>query len=404
MNPLLFPPSRLARSVLHTQSDERLAELAGFGSEAAFETIVARYRRSLVRHCGRVVGESDAEEAVQNALVRAHGALVRGDRVQNLGGWLHAIAYNSALNVLRARAARPELPHPDCCDAADHHDEPLEHRHRFGEVIAAVQSLPARQREAIVMRELEGRSYDEIAQRLDSSEGAVRQLLHRARGALRERMGAFLGAEPILRWLLESGSGPTVARLSALGCGSALTAKLCATALVPSVVAGGAASLPHGHGAAPRTNAIHAAAPRASVARPVASSRLVAAPEVWRITSPPLTRFAKPRLQAAGATTTGAAAGTAASGAQTGAGHAQPSRPLVFESSRAPASMPPGGRPQSQPSQPGSGSSQASPQTSQSQQQPMGGTAPSEDPRSGAGGVREATQHYGGGPDGATGP
>ena len=65
---------------------------------------------SLLRHCSRIVGESDAEEAVQDALIKAHQALTRGDDVHNLRAWLHAIANNAARNMLRARAARPELP------------------------------------------------------------------------------------------------------------------------------------------------------------------------------------------------------------------------------------------------------------------------------------------------------
>jgi RNA polymerase sigma-70 factor (ECF subfamily) len=75
-------------------------------------------------------------------------------------------------------------------------------------VVAAVQSLPERQRDAIVMRELEGRSYEEIADRMGASHGAVRQLLSRARIAIRERLGALAGAEPLVRWALGSGSGP----------------------------------------------------------------------------------------------------------------------------------------------------------------------------------------------------
>jgi RNA polymerase sigma-70 factor (ECF subfamily) len=79
------------------QGDERLAELAGLGSEAAFEAIVHRYRRALLAHCAHVVGESDADEAVQEALLKAHRALAGGTPVHSLGPWLHAIAHNSAL-------------------------------------------------------------------------------------------------------------------------------------------------------------------------------------------------------------------------------------------------------------------------------------------------------------------
>jgi RNA polymerase sigma factor (sigma-70 family) len=236
MNPRLLPSARLARSVLRTQSDERLTELARHGSDAAFETLVTRYRRSMVRHCDGVVGHTDAEEAVQNALLNAHNALSRGDSVRNVGPWLHAIAHNAALNILRARASRPEGATADC-EQVEHHDLSAERRQDLREVIDALQSLPLRQRDAIVMRELEGLSYEEIAARMGSSSGAVRQLLNRARNAIRERLTVLPGTEPLIRWFAGgSGPGPMAARLGALAGGCAVTAKLCVAALVPATI------------------------------------------------------------------------------------------------------------------------------------------------------------------------
>ncbi|HUO69693.1 MAG TPA: sigma-70 family RNA polymerase sigma factor [Solirubrobacteraceae bacterium] len=237
MNPGLIPPSRLARSVLRTQSDERLTELARAGSDAAFEALVARYRHALLRRCARVVGDTDADEAVQDALLRAHAALARGEPVRNVRPWLHAIAHNSALNLLRARASRPECV-PNAREAIDQEDHAPQQREQLREVLTAVAELPARQRDAIVMRELEGRSYEEIAAQLGTTGGAVRQLLNRARNAMRDRLGALAGATPLLRWALDTGNGAAVARIGALSGGCALTAKLCTAALVPGVVGG----------------------------------------------------------------------------------------------------------------------------------------------------------------------
>ncbi len=233
MNPL--HPPRDARSVLRTQSDERLTELARHGSDAAFETLVTRYRRSLVGHCGRVLGHADAEEAVQNALVNAHHALRRGDSVRSIGPWLHAIAHNAALNILRSRASRRECAYTDPHQLHQRHDPAVEHREELRELVEVMQALPLRQRDAIVMRELEGLSYDEIAARLGSSSGAVRQLLNRARHSIRERLGALTGLEPLIRWFADGGSAPSVARLGALAGGCAVTAKLCTVALIPGV-------------------------------------------------------------------------------------------------------------------------------------------------------------------------
>jgi RNA polymerase sigma factor (sigma-70 family) len=233
MNPRLVPPARLARSVLRTQSDERLTELARSGSDAAFEALVARHRHALVRHCARLLGNADAEEAVQEALLRAHAALRRGDPVRRIAPWLHVIAHNAALNLLRSRSARETSPLRDG-DCEGKEDRSLEQRLALRELVSAVASLPERQRSAIVMRELEGRTYAEIADRLGSSPGAVRQLLNRARGSVRDRLAALL---PWGSMLLGGGNGAAGARIGALSNACTVTVKVCA-ALIPAAALG----------------------------------------------------------------------------------------------------------------------------------------------------------------------
>jgi RNA polymerase sigma factor (sigma-70 family) len=88
--------------LLRTQTDERLVALAAAGHERAFEAIVERYRRPLLRHCRRYLPEARAEDALQQALVSAWGALRRGDEVRALRPWLHRIVHNTSLNALRA--------------------------------------------------------------------------------------------------------------------------------------------------------------------------------------------------------------------------------------------------------------------------------------------------------------
>lgn len=314
MNPLLFPPSRLARSVLHSESDERLAALAQAGSDAAFEAIVTRHRHGLVRLCARIVGDTDAEEAVQNAIISAHLALARGDRVHNLGPWLRAIAHNASLNILRARAARPEYPDGGQ-QLTEAHEDPAARREQLGELVAAVQSLPQRQRHAIVMRELEGRSYDEIADRLGSTNGAVRQLLNRARAAVRDRLAVLPGLEPLARWLSGGSSGAAGARIGALAGGCTLSAKLCASALVPAVIAGGAGAglvpaLPRPTTTTTKRRAAPARSRSASVGsprpRPTATPRPTAAPRPTATPRPAVTSTRAPvrGVPAAGANST----------------------------------------------------------------------------------------------------
>src|SRR3954454_12024206 len=88
--------------LLRTQSDERLVALARSGHARAFEAIVERYRRPLLRACRRVLPEARAEDAVQQALLAAGTALERGYEVRELRPWLFRVAHNTALNQLRA--------------------------------------------------------------------------------------------------------------------------------------------------------------------------------------------------------------------------------------------------------------------------------------------------------------
>ena len=276
VNPRLLPPAAVARSVLRAQSDTRLTDLARAGSEPAFEAIVARHRRSLVRYCARVVGDADAEEATQDALLKAHTALLRGDQVRRLAPWLHVIAHNTALSYLRARSSRPQT-----ADLGSDHfaviDSSAESRDELRDVLAAVKALPERQRDALVMRELEGRSYDEIAARLGSSHGAVRQLLNRARHSVRERVGALLPVGPLVRWALAGAGGAEAAGGATVSGACVLGAKACAAALIPATVALIVSAPAPRH----RANARHTR-PGASTTydRPAAPSRRVYGPAV----------------------------------------------------------------------------------------------------------------------------
>jgi RNA polymerase sigma factor (sigma-70 family) len=239
----LLAPARLAgRSVLRSQSDERLVDLVRAGSEPAFEAIVARYRGALLRYCRNILPDARAEDAVQQTLVSAFNAMKQNDADINLRPWLYRIAHNTALNALRDRGLRhAELE--ESFDGVERPDQATERRQHLREVLGAVQSLPERQRDAVVLRELEGRSYEEIAGELGVTGGAVRQLLNRARNTLRAGMTAVTPMPLLLRipWS-EAGEPATarVAELVAVGGTGAAAGKLAATALVTGAVAGGA--------------------------------------------------------------------------------------------------------------------------------------------------------------------
>jgi len=247
----LFHPARLARRpVLSTQSDERLVDLVRAGSESAFETIVERYRRALMRYVSRLLAPERAEDVVQQAFVKAYEAMHRDGAELNLRPWLYRIAHNTALNALRDRGLRhDELD--ERIDGVERPDQALERSEGLRELLVAVQALPERQRDAILLRELEGRSYEEIALALGVTGGAVRQLLNRARNSLRSAAAALTPLPLLTRLASGDSTEPVAARVAELvGVGAAgsgpVMAKVCATALVTGVVVGGVAVVPEG--------------------------------------------------------------------------------------------------------------------------------------------------------------
>ena len=245
----LFHPARLARRpVLSTQSDERLVDLVRAGSEPAFETIVERYRRALMRYVSRLLPPERAEDVVQQAFVNAYEAMQRGGAELNLKPWLYRIAHNTALNALRDRGLRHDQL-DESIDGVERPDQALERAQGLRDVLVAVQALPNRQRDAIVLRELEGRSYAEIALALGVTDGAVRQLLNRARNSLRAAAAAITPMPLLTRLASSDPAEPVTARVAEMvGVGAAgsgaLMAKVCATALVTGAVVGGVAVAP----------------------------------------------------------------------------------------------------------------------------------------------------------------
>jgi RNA polymerase sigma factor (sigma-70 family) len=228
--------------VLSTQSDERLVDLVRAGSDPAFEAIVERYRRALMRYVSRLLPPERAEDVVQQSFVKAYEAMHRGSAELNLKPWLYRIAHNSALNALRDRGlGHVELS--DAIDGVERPDQAFERSVGLRELVVAVQALPERQRSAILLREMEGRSYEEIAAALGVSDGAVRQLLNRARNSLRAAAASVIPVPLVERVATSASSDPVagrVAELVGVG-GGAFAMKLCATALVTGAVVGGAA-------------------------------------------------------------------------------------------------------------------------------------------------------------------
>jgi RNA polymerase sigma factor (sigma-70 family) len=230
--------------------------MARSGHERAFEAIVDRYRRPLLRFCRGILPESRAEDAVQQAFINAHTALIESDDTVQLKPWLYKIARNASLNMLRQNGWNyDEIPLD--FDGVRGPDQIIEERVELEQTVTAVNELPERQRSALVMREFEGRSYQEIGLALGANDSAVRQLLNRARGALRAAATLVMPPPLVARLAASPPDGRRVAEIVG-GLGAAGVAKAGATALVAGTLVVGAinAPLPVDHGNPTRQNAM----------------------------------------------------------------------------------------------------------------------------------------------------
>lgn len=172
-------PRRLA-------SDTWLAERAAQGDRRAFAAIFARHHQAIYRYCRSILRDpEDAADALQSTMAAALRGLEGETREIALKPWLYRIAHNESLSMLRSR--RPALP----LDAEQGPSAPgpeveLLRSERLRQVVGDVQALPDRQRGALVMRELSGLEYAEIAAAFGIAEGAARQAVHEAREMLHE--------------------------------------------------------------------------------------------------------------------------------------------------------------------------------------------------------------------------
>ncbi len=167
-------------------SDERLARRAVEGDERAFAAIFRRYHQSLYRFCLAIVGNpADAQDALQNTMVKVLRALPGEKRVIALKPWLYRIAHNESIELLRHRRDSGPLD-TDLAAPGTGLAEKAESRERLRRLISDLDELPERQRGALVMRELSGLDFDAIGSALGTSPAVARQTLYEARLSLRQ--------------------------------------------------------------------------------------------------------------------------------------------------------------------------------------------------------------------------
>ncbi|MHB1835901.1 MAG: RNA polymerase sigma factor, partial [Solirubrobacteraceae bacterium] len=201
------PPSRLALA-----GDERLARLVTNGSERAFTTLYERHHQQLYRYCRSLLSnDSDAQDALQSTFTNALVALRRGPLGAPVRPWLFRIAHNESISLLRRRRPVEELS-----DALESQELSVEHaaheRERLALLVADLHQLSERQRGALVMRELSGLSYEEVALALGISVGTAKQTVLEARQSLQEFAEGREMACDEIQAVISSGDGRVLRR------------------------------------------------------------------------------------------------------------------------------------------------------------------------------------------------
>jgi RNA polymerase sigma factor (sigma-70 family) len=174
--------------------------------------IYERYHQSLYRFCFSIVGNAeDAQDALQNAMLKAVRALPGEQREIQLKPWLYRIAHNESIEILRKR--REEAPiDPELVASSAGPDEEAATRERLQRLLADLSELPERQRGALVMRELAGLGFGEIGEALGTSEAVARQTVYEARLGLQQlEAGREMSCESVMRQISDA-DGRTMRR------------------------------------------------------------------------------------------------------------------------------------------------------------------------------------------------
>ena len=194
--------------------DQTLVVRAQSGDKRAFELLVMKYQRRIVRLVSRLVRDpAEVEDVAQEAFIKAYRALPSFRGESAFYTWLYRIALNTAKNYLSAQGRRPQLS-GDFTDedgeqfdavvlVADFHtpESELSNRQIVSTVNEAVSSLPEDLRTAVTLREMEGLSYEEIATAMNCPIGTVRSRIFRAREAIAARLRPLLDQiGPDRRW------------------------------------------------------------------------------------------------------------------------------------------------------------------------------------------------------------
>lgn len=196
------------------EADALLVERVKQGDQRAFALLVAKYERRVQRLLSRLVRDSaEIEDITQEAFIKAYRALPQFRGESAFYTWLYRIAINTAKNYLATKSRRPVTVGEfqgaddgeffDLGDVVEDNNTPdaVLHSRQVAEAVnAAIEALPEDLKAAITLREIEGLSYEEIAQAMDCPIGTVRSRIFRAREAIAQRLRPLLGTKEDERW------------------------------------------------------------------------------------------------------------------------------------------------------------------------------------------------------------
>jgi RNA polymerase sigma-70 factor (ECF subfamily) len=193
--------------------DAKLVARVQAGDKAAFDLLVLKYQRKILRLLSRMLrDQSEIEDVMQEAFIKAYRALpqFRGDSA--FYTWLYRIAINTARNWMASQTRRPSSSSLHQSEDGETFDEIdnltdnntpeslLASREIAESVNESIQALPAELRTAIVLREIEGLSYEEIAQAMGCPIGTVRSRIFRAREAIATKLRPMIDHQGDRRW------------------------------------------------------------------------------------------------------------------------------------------------------------------------------------------------------------
>jgi len=181
-------------ALLRLQSDERLIAYLRKGNTAAFEVLFARYEARLMAFCRHLLGSrEDAEDVLQEVMTAAFNAIIADERAINVRPWLYRIARNRSLNHLRrARSIASDTMDSHFSDHGASTADKVHDREEFRLLVGDIHELPETQKTALVLREMDALSYDQIAEAMETTVPSVKSLLVRARVSLAEAAEARL--------------------------------------------------------------------------------------------------------------------------------------------------------------------------------------------------------------------